>query len=134
MPASVSRRKRAVSRSSARRKVSLSNDEAEGSVLVTPCPDGGTESPMEGAADEDTARLQSCRYGLRSGARRTTTKRTTDKLKSSLVRKRAKKFKGDATEACAEADETVKCLEREFLSLEESEGIVFVRVNVVCTA
>ena len=96
------------------------------------CRDGGAESPVEGALDEDARHVQSCRYELRSRAGRKTNRRADDKCKSSLVRKKARKLEDRATEARAEADEIVKCLEREFLSLDETKGIECVRAIKAC--
>ena len=106
-----------------RRNVRLSDDEAERLLFETPCGGKDAETLVESAEDESTARVKSCRYGLRSGARRKISKRTTVKVKSSLVRKRAKKSKDDVTEASVKINEAVKCLEGEFLSVEKSEGM-----------
>ena len=134
MSSSVSKRKLAVKRSSIRRNVTLSEKEAEGLICETPGRGGGAESLVERAANEDTGRVQSCCYGLRSGTRRKTSKRTTAECKSSLIRKRARKAKDDVTETRVQADEVVRCLEGEFLEKSEGTCIVAGRAVIVCTA
>lgn len=122
---SASTKKRVRMRHSMEKKVSSSDDKTEGLTLRECRDQDGAMSPIGGAEDDGQAQVPSCRYGLRSGARRKAN--TTDARKSSVVRKRARKADDEDARPLAETDRIVKSLEGEFLSLETSKGILFGR-------